>query len=227
MRQDDPRVERMAETYRKRFIQGTLKAEGDTLRKPANVPDREQANQYTDNPEEELAEHSQQKQSDQQADLLIAKPSGMDKDAPVMEQEEERQSGMETTAMETTVMEQEKKSAIHDEVSRQAVQKWTGYVLVSEDASYRIPIPEQGGVVGRTGIGAHELAHNGRVSRQHMKVIPSRRAKGLLIEDISSNGTFLDGRRILPGQVEFAVIGSEIRLSREVLILREEAQHEE
>ena len=156
MRQDDPRVKRMMETYRKQFRQNPPDATEDPVREPAGVRAVEQTDEQ-----------------------------------------------IGTTAVE-------------------AAPKRTGYVLVSEDGSYRIRIPEQGGVIGRTGIGAHELAHNGRVSRQHLKVTPSRRAKGLLIEDISSNGTCLDGRQILPGQVEFAVIGSEIRLSREVLILRED-----
>lgn len=156
MRQDDPRVKRMVETYRKQFRQNPPDATEDPAREPAGVRAVEQTDEQ-----------------------------------------------IGTTAVE-------------------AAPKRTGYVLVSEDGSYRIRIPEQGGVIGRTGIGAHELAHNGRVSRQHLKVTPSRRAKGLLIEDISSNGTCLDGRQILPGQVEFAVIGSEIRLSREVLILRED-----
>lgn len=156
MRQDDPRVKRMVETYRKQFRQNPPDATEDPAREPAGVRAVEQTDEQ-----------------------------------------------IGTMAVE-------------------AAPKRTGYVLVSEDGSYRIRIPEQGGVIGRTGIGAHELAHNGRVSRQHLKVTPSRRAKGLLIEDISSNGTCLDGRQILPGQVEFAVIGSEIRLSREVLILRED-----
>lgn len=159
MRQDDPRVQRMVENYRKRFVQNPPDAAGDPVQKQASIPVQEQAGEQP---------------------------------------------------------------GIHDTVSSQAESKRTGYVLVSEDGSYRIRIPEQGGVIGRTGIGAHELAHNGRVSRQHLKVIPAKRAKGLLIEDISSNGTCLDGRRILAGQREFAVIGSEIRLSREVLILMEE-----
>ncbi len=176
MRQDDPRVQRLVETYKNRFIQ----------------------------------KNGERQETGEQ------KPVGEASKPPVGKNVGEA-SGLPSQKPKTSTPKP-------DSGKQEALQK-KGYVLVSGDGSYRIPVPEQGGVIGRTAIGAHELAHNGRVSRQHMRVVPAKRARGLLIEDMSSNGTFLDGRRLSPGHREFAVVGSEIRLSREVLILREEERN--
>ena len=59
-----------------------------------------------------------------------------------------------------------------------------------------IKIPEEGGIVGRTEIGAEELAEFPSVSRQHLRVTP-RRNVGVLVEDISTYGTLVDGQRIV------------------------------
>lgn len=217
MRQDDLRVKRMVETYRKQFRQNPPDATEDPAREPAGVRAVEQTDEQIGTMAVEAVDISLLEQTGKQPDASGREPAGMEAGGLVQERTGGQTAGTATPAPDHTV-----DSLAHDSAFAQAAPKRTGYVLVSEDGSYRIRIPEQGGVIGRTGIGAHELAHNGRVSRQHLKVTPSRRAKGLLIEDISSNGTCLDGRQILPGQVEFAVIGSEIRLSREVLILRED-----
>lgn len=58
-----------------------------------------------------------------------------------------------------------------------------------------IPIPDEGGIIGRTEIGAELLADYPSVSRQHIRVIP-RRDLGIIIEDMSSYGTLVDGKRI-------------------------------
>lgn len=58
-----------------------------------------------------------------------------------------------------------------------------------------ISIPDEGGIVGRTEIGAEELADYPSVSRKHLKVIP-RRSVGVIVEDLSSYGTLIDGKRI-------------------------------
>ncbi|MBR1865054.1 MAG: FHA domain-containing protein [Lachnospiraceae bacterium] len=93
------------------------------------------------------------------------------------------------------------------------------YCLVSADRSYRIAIPEGGGVIGRTAIGGEELAHNGRVSREHIRVMPAKRVEGIMVEDISANGTFLNGKRLIAQKQEFAVVGSEIKLFNEAFTL--------
>lgn len=58
-----------------------------------------------------------------------------------------------------------------------------------------ILIPDEGGIIGRTEIGAELLAEYPSVSRQHIRVIP-RRNLGIIIEDMSSYGTLVDGKRI-------------------------------
>lgn len=68
------------------------------------------------------------------------------------------------------------------------------YVLRLEDGS-EIAIPDEGGIVGRTEIGAEVLAPYNSVSRKHIKVI-IRRNIGVMIEDLSSYGTLINGQRI-------------------------------
>lgn len=68
------------------------------------------------------------------------------------------------------------------------------YVLRLEDGS-EIVIPDEGGIVGRTEIGAEVLAPYNSVSRKHIKVI-IRRNIGAMIEDLSSYGTLINGQRI-------------------------------
>ena len=58
-----------------------------------------------------------------------------------------------------------------------------------------IIIPDEGGIIGRTELGAELLADYPSISRKHIRVIP-RRNLGVIIEDISSYGTLVDGKRI-------------------------------
>ena len=58
-----------------------------------------------------------------------------------------------------------------------------------------IIIPDEGGIIGRTEIGAELLVDYPSVSRKHIRVIP-RRNLGVIIEDMSSYGTLVDGKRI-------------------------------
>lgn len=58
-----------------------------------------------------------------------------------------------------------------------------------------IIIPDEGGIIGRTELGAELLANYPSVSRKHIRVIP-RRNLGVIIEDLSSYGTLVDGKRI-------------------------------
>lgn len=58
-----------------------------------------------------------------------------------------------------------------------------------------IIIPDEGGIIGRTEIGAELLSDYPSVSRKHIRVIP-RRNLGVIIEDMSSYGTLVDGKRI-------------------------------
>lgn len=74
-----------------------------------------------------------------------------------------------------------------------------------------IEIPEEGGIVGRTEIGAEELAEFPSVSRQHLRVMP-RRNVGVLVEDISTYGTLVDGQRIVKNSPVRVADGSKVTL---------------
>lgn len=58
-----------------------------------------------------------------------------------------------------------------------------------------IYIPQDSCIVGRTEVGAEELAEYSSVSRKHIRITP-RRSIGIIIEDISKYGTLVDGNRI-------------------------------
>lgn len=74
-----------------------------------------------------------------------------------------------------------------------------------------INIPEDGCIIGRTEVGAEELAEFPSVSRQHIRVTP-RRNVGVIIEDISKYGTLVDGQRIEKNTPVRAKDGSKITL---------------
>lgn len=74
-----------------------------------------------------------------------------------------------------------------------------------------IEIPEEGGIVGRTEIGAEELAEFPSVSRQHLRVTP-RRNVGVLVQDISTYGTLVDGQRIVKNSPVRVADGSKVTL---------------
>lgn len=83
----------------------------------------------------------------------------------------------------------------------------TSYVLRLEDGN-EICIPDEGGIIGRTEIGAEILAPYNSVSRKHIKVIVKKNI-GVMIEDLSSYGTLINGQRIernSPTRVEPGVI---------------------
>lgn len=74
-----------------------------------------------------------------------------------------------------------------------------------------IEIPDEGGIVGRTEVGAEELAEFPSVSRQHLRVTP-RRNVGVLVEDISTYGTLVDGQRIVKNSLVRVADGSKVTL---------------
>lgn len=94
------------------------------------------------------------------------------------------------------------------------------YRLLNEVKGYSITIPDEGGVIGRTAIGAEELADNQRISRAHAKIVPAKRAEGIMIEDTSANGTFINGKRIEKNKAVFAVIGTKITMGGETFIVK-------
>lgn len=86
-----------------------------------------------------------------------------------------------------------------------------------------IEIPDEGCIIGRTETGAEELADFPSVSRQHLRVTP-RRNIGILIEDISTYGTLVDGQRIVKYSPVRVAEGSKITLCdiEAVLTVKEE-----
>lgn len=86
-----------------------------------------------------------------------------------------------------------------------------------------IEVPNEGCIIGRTETGAEELAEYPSVSRQHLRVTP-RRNVGVLIEDISTYGTLVDGQRIVKNSPVRVADGSRITLCdvEAVLCVKEE-----
>lgn len=74
-----------------------------------------------------------------------------------------------------------------------------------------IPIPDEGCVIGRTANGGEELAEYASVSRQHVRITP-RRHSGVLVEDLSTFGTWLNGKKLEKNMPERATAGSKILL---------------
>lgn len=85
-----------------------------------------------------------------------------------------------------------------------------------------IEIPDGGCIIGRTEVGAEELAEFSSVSRQHLRVTP-RLKIGVLIEDISSYGTLVDGQRIAKNSPVRVADGSKVTLCdlETVLVVKE------
>ncbi len=75
----------------------------------------------------------------------------------------------------------------------------------------QIPIPAEGGVVGRTAEGGELLAGYPSVSRQHVRITP-RRSLGVILEDISTYGTLVDGKRLEKREPVLAKEGAVITL---------------
>ena len=94
------------------------------------------------------------------------------------------------------------------------------YVLVSLIGGYEIVIPPEGGIVGRSGIGATHLMDNEAVSREHLRITPRKNA-GVIIQDISTYGTKLNGKPIVPNTPMRAEVNSIITLYNEEFVLQE------
>ncbi len=97
------------------------------------------------------------------------------------------------------------------------------YSLNTPDGTGQIVIPSSGGIVGRNALGAELLEKHHAVSREHIKVSYRGRI-GLLIEDISKYGTFINSEQLVKGTTKFAHEGDVIKLYDFELIVR---RHEE
>ena len=81
-----------------------------------------------------------------------------------------------------------------------------------------IEIPAEGGIIGRTELGGEELAGYPSVSRQHVRVTPKR--SGLLVEDLSTYGTLLNGQRMeknIPARVTEGTVLTLCNVEAEVI----------
>lgn len=105
---------------------------------------------------------------------------------------------------EETEKEEEKPISVGAEIRKRK------YVLKLSNGK-EIEIPEEGGIIGRTEVGAEELAEFRSVSRQHLRVTP-RRNVGVLVEDISSYGTLVNGQRIVKNTPVRVADGSKVTL---------------
>lgn len=85
------------------------------------------------------------------------------------------------------------------------------YVLRLSNGT-EIEIPAEGCIIGRTETGAEELAGFPSVSRQHLRVSPRRRI-GVVVEDLSTYGTMLNGKRLVKNELTRAEAGSIITLT--------------
>ena len=94
------------------------------------------------------------------------------------------------------------------------------YVLVAVSGGYEIIVPPEGGIIGRSEIGAKQLADNEAVSRKHLRITPRKNA-GVIIQDISTYGTKLNGKPIIPNTPMYAEVNSRITLYNEDFILQE------
>lgn len=73
-----------------------------------------------------------------------------------------------------------------------------------------IPIPDEGCIIGRTATGGEELAGYGSVSRQHVRITP--KGHGVLVEDLSTYGTWVNGKKLEKNVPEGTAAGSTIML---------------
>lgn len=83
-----------------------------------------------------------------------------------------------------------------------------------------IPIPEEGGEVGRDGLGAELLKNCLSVSRRHLQVTP-RPGYGVILKDISRYGTLLNGEPLKKDFPCLAVVPARVTLCNIELTLTE------
>jgi len=85
------------------------------------------------------------------------------------------------------------------------------FFLTAVNGDYSVEIPKEGAVIGRNALCADFLSCHKAVSRQHIKITCKQRM-GVIIEDISKFGTFINGEQLMKGAVKFARPGDIIKL---------------
>jgi len=84
------------------------------------------------------------------------------------------------------------------------------YALRLENGT-EILLPKEGGIIGRAELGGDELSSFPSVSRKHMRII-IRGKNGVMVEDLSSYGTLINGRRMERNSFERIDIGTQITM---------------
>lgn len=97
------------------------------------------------------------------------------------------------------------------EVEPMLQQKESGFYLVAVDGSGSFDLPEEGGIVGRSRIGADVLARHLPVSREHFQYV-CRGKIGIQLEDCSKFGTWLNGVQLTKGDPTFVKVESIVKL---------------
>lgn len=85
------------------------------------------------------------------------------------------------------------------------------YSLDTLDGEQSIIIPSTGGIIGRAALGADILENTRAVSREHI-FVRYRGRIGILIEDRSKYGTFVNGEQLIKGTPKFARAGDVVKL---------------
>lgn len=86
----------------------------------------------------------------------------------------------------------------------------TRFILLSNE-NEEIEIPEEGGIIGRTELGAEVLAKYPSVSKKHIRILPSF-GNRIVIEDISRFGTYINGIKMEKNVPQRVAIDAKIRL---------------
>lgn len=96
------------------------------------------------------------------------------------------------------------------------------YSLDTLDGENSIVIPSTGGIIGRAALGGELLAPYGAISREHI-FVRYRGRIGILVEDKSKYGTFVNDEQLIKGTPKFVRDGDIVRLySLELKVTRHE-----
>ena len=98
------------------------------------------------------------------------------------------------------------------------------FSLDTTEGARTIAVPEEGCVVGREGCGADWLQEDPEISRAHFAVV-YRGSLGLMICDLSRNGTYVNGERLESGRAKFIRKGDRVRIHQTIFeVVRHERE---
>ena len=100
--------------------------------------------------------------------------------------------------------------AVDSELEEEVPEQYP-FSLVAIDEEFSIGIPAEGCIIGREAVGAKHLLKYNAVSREHIKVTLRGHA-GLMIEDVSKFGSFVDDEPLIKGVCIRVMDGDIIKL---------------